>query len=793
MTNIMHVFELNFYAVPLVVVGLLMFLTGLYIFLHNKHSRANFSFFLICLCGLFWFFGNAATYSARTPEAALAFYRAVTFLGVALIAPCVYYFSASWLNLFDKQKAGVRTALFLGAAFYIVGLFSPRSFPGVRHYFWGYYPVYGPLNYYFLGYFYLVLANAFYNFFRAYFKEPRGVRRTQIRLITLSFVVAFFSSLDYLPKLLSYPVYPLGFLLVFLWILIVAYAIIKYRAMDIETVVHKTLMWLATSAVAVVPFLAVIYGFEKIRNPSSNLLSTLYYFTVSIAFYFYFRAIQPRLDHWFQRRRTNLLAILEQFSKELVHLKNLRDLLQNFARMLRNKLFVRRLSVYLLDEKKGEFVPAIAKGLRSLKPFPKGHPFFSWLEKTDAVVVGELVLADPSVETFKKELEDYFQATQSFLSVPFVLGGKLIALANLGKKANLRRYGFEEVQFFAKLKAPLTIAFSNSMQFENISELYNQVRKMSEELKQWNIELEQRVEDRTRELVKTQDQLVQAEKLATLGTLAGGVAHEINNPLTAVLTNAQILKMTADEDVRESLDLIEEGAKRCQQIVQKLMKYARKTAEEAPHKEVDLNEVVQGTCALLGFQFQQENIEIETKLGQIRRVMGIGNELEQVLTNLLVNARDAIKSNPQSKDLKVNGTSPGNLQSEEDRCQGKSHSPSKDLKVNGTSPGNLQSEEDRCQGKSARSQGRIVVETRGKGAMVELVVTDNGIGIPKGNLKKIFDPFFTTKEVGSGTGLGLAVSYGILKRHNASVSVDSSPGKGTTFVLCFPRKQQGES
>jgi two-component system, NtrC family, sensor kinase len=303
----------------------------------------------------------------------------------------------------------------------------------------------------------------------------------------------------------------------------------------------------------------------------------------------------------------------------------------------------------------------------------------------------------------------------------------------------LKPYRGGEFQFLAQLKIPVTIAFSNSMKLENISELYTQVRGMSEELKRWNVELEHRVEDRTRELVKTQEQLIQAEKLATLGTLAGGVAHEINNPLTAVLTNAQILKMTATEDVKESLDLIEEGAKRCQTIVQKLMKYARKTAEEAPHKDVDLRDVVKGTCTLLGFQFQQENIEVTMKLGDVPPVKGIVGELEQVLTNLLLNARDAI----------------------------------------------LTAKESDSSGPKA-PKGQIIIETRETSAAVELVVIDNGIGISKENQKKIFDPFFTTKDVGSGTGLGLAVSFGILKRHSATISVMSSPGKGATFVVKFP-------
>jgi len=110
-------FQLNWYAVPVLVVGLLMFITGLFIFLQNRRSRVNFSFFLIGCCGLFWFLGVAGTYAARTPEIALAVYRSVTFLGVALIAPCTHYFSATWLGLFKKQRFAIRASLFLGGVF----------------------------------------------------------------------------------------------------------------------------------------------------------------------------------------------------------------------------------------------------------------------------------------------------------------------------------------------------------------------------------------------------------------------------------------------------------------------------------------------------------------------------------------------------------------------------------------------------------------------------------------------------------------------------------------------------
>lgn len=743
----------NYYALPHFLVGVLISLEGLYVFFQSQRSPIHIAYMITTVTAGVWLTGVGIVCSMSDEALALAVSCWYTWFGIIFITPAVYFFSATWDPLLLKEKRRMIYFHYLvGAGFYLICVLTPYLVGGMYPYSTGYFPKAGFLEPVFIVWFYFVMVMAFMNFIRIYREAKAPPVKKNAKLAFLSFAIAFLGSVEYFPNY-GIPIFPVAFLPLFLFTTIMGYCVIRYRLMDIETVIHKTLMWLLTTVVAIAPFAAGIYQIGKFWAPSSAWTATVYFLAVAIAFYFYYRALQPRLDHLFQRRRANLLALFEQFSRELVHLKNLRDLLQSFARMLRRQLYVRRLSVFLLDEEGREYVPVIAKGLRNLKSFAVNHPFLVWLEEKDTVVMGDLVGADPEVQTFKNEIEQFFQKTQGTVAVPLILSGKMIGVVSLGRKANLKRYSPSEAQFLAQLKVPVTIAFSNSKRFEDI-------RKLSEELKQWNIELEQRVEDRTRELVKTQDQLVQAEKLATLGTLAGGVAHEINNPLTAVLTNAQILKMTAKADVRESLDLIEEGAKRCQQIVQKLMKYARKTEEETPHREVDLNEVVRGTCALLGFQFQQENIEIEMKLGQVPPVWGIGNELEQVLTNLLINARDAIKANFYSKDLKVNWGSPGDLQSEENKGQGK----------------------------VAGLKGKIVIETRKAGEAVELSVRDNGIGIPKENLKKIFDPFFTTKDVGAGTGLGLAVSYGILKRHNATIAVDSSPGKGSVFVVRFSKK-----
>jgi signal transduction histidine kinase len=734
----------NGYALPHFIVGVLISLEGIFVFRQSKKAITHIAYSITNIIAGIWLTGVGIVCSLSNEALALDISRYYTWFGIIFITPSVYFFSASWnADLLKAKKKWICFNYMTAAGFYLVCVTTPWIVLRLYPYSTGYFPKAGFLELPFIAWFYTLMILSFMNFLRIYRSVETAINKKNIRLVSIAYAIAFFGSVEYLPNY-GIHIFPAAFFPMFLFTTIIGYCVVRYRLMDIETVIHKTLMWLATTIVAIVPFAAVIYWILRFRGPSSALSSTFYYLAVAITFYFYFRSIQPRLDHLFQRQRKNLFALLDQFTQELTHLKNLRDLLQSFARMLRRQLYVRRLSVYLFDEKSDAYVPVIAKGLRNLKTFAKGHPFLVWLERKAAVVMSDLVGADPEVETFRSEIEEFFKSTQGMVAVPFVLGGKLIGVASLGRKANLRRYRAGEIQFLTQLKIPVTIAFSNSMQYENINELYTQVRKMSEELKRWNVELERRVEERTRELVRTQEQLIQAEKLATLGTLAGGVAHEINNPLTAVLTNAQILKMTAtDGDTKESLDLIEEGAKRCQGIVQKLMKYARKTVEEAPHKDVDLRDVVKGTCALLGFQLQQENITVEMKLGEVPPVKGIAGELEQVLTNLLVNARDAIHA--------------------------------------------------------AKVKGQITVETRwGAGSpedgpsrhpvsgAAELVVTDNGAGISRENQKKIFDPFFTTKDVGSGTGLGLAVSFGILKRHNATVSVQSAPGKGATFIVRFP-------
>lgn len=604
-----------------------------------------------------------------------------------------------------------------GALFYLSALLTPYGFNGIYDYFWGMYPLYGPIPKAFLLFFFSVFSVSLWNFVSAYRKERPGIRKTQIRLIAIAFLISFMGSVDYLPKMAYIPIYPIGYLCVLFWILTVAYTIIRYKVMDIQTVIHKTIMWLLASSIMGVPTV-LFYHFNK--DWVYQLSSPAYLMLISVTFVIvvlYTRHVQPRIDHFFQRRQWDLTLAMEQFNDELVHLRSLDEVLNHISRTVKTVLYASQVSVLVRDERKGVFTVYPAKKRTGI---PIDSLFLKWLERNDVLVFEDYLTLDPRLEGIKNLGEDYFRIFNSILCIPLVINQKLVGILNIGQKENLQSFRTAETDFLSELRRSGAVAISNSLH----------LIAMQENLRRWNEELEKKVDERTKQLEQTQAQLVQAEKLATIGTLAGGVAHEINNPLTAVLTNAQILKMTAQGEDLESIELIEEGAKRCQVIIQNLLKYARKSGGESLDEEVRPHQVIQNVCSLLAYQFKQENIDVVLDLKVVPTIRGVSNELEQVVTNLLVNARDAIRD--------------------------------------------------------AKRKGKISVSTREANGKVEIEVSDNGVGISKDVLSKIFDPFFTTKEVGGGTGLGLAVSYSIIQKYQGQITVRSDKGRGTTFLLRFP-------
>ncbi len=250
--------------------------------------------------------------------------------------------------------------------------------------------------------------------------------------------------------------------------------------------------------------------------------------------------------------------------------------------------------------------------------------------------------------------------------------------------------------------------------------------QMTENLKQSREQLELTVDT----LKATQAQLIQSEKLSGIGEFVAGVAHELNNPLTAVMGFSELLKQ-ADKDPQHKryLEMINKSAQRCQKIVQALLSFARRHKPE--RKVVGLNSLVEAALEILNYQLRTSNIEIITQFDpQLPQAMVDPHQVQQVFLNLINNARQAIEA----------------------------HAP----------------------------KGWIKIATTASGPNVRVTIQDSGPGIAPENLSKLFDPFFTTKEVGKGTGLGLSLCYGIIKEHGGTITPRSKPGEGATFVIELP-------
>jgi two-component system, NtrC family, sensor kinase len=235
------------------------------------------------------------------------------------------------------------------------------------------------------------------------------------------------------------------------------------------------------------------------------------------------------------------------------------------------------------------------------------------------------------------------------------------------------------------------------------------------------------IDDMT-EKIFLEDQLLQAEKLSSIGLLAAGIAHEVNTPIAGISSYTQmLLKETPENDRRKQiLEKIEKQTFRAAEIVNGLLNFSRLSGSE--FKDLDVNRLIEDSLALLGHQLQSNHIKVESQLDlSLPPIHGNMGKLQQVFINLFLNARDAMPSG-----------------------------------------------------------GELAVQTGMNESMVVVDISDTGVGIPEDNVRRIFDPFFTTKSIGKGTGLGLAVTYGILQEHGGGIFVDSTMGQGTHFRVKLP-------
>ena len=269
------------------------------------------------------------------------------------------------------------------------------------------------------------------------------------------------------------------------------------------------------------------------------------------------------------------------------------------------------------------------------------------------------------------------------------------------------------------------------------------------EVKETTSELREETADRKLAehlLVESEERLQHAQKMEAVGTLAGGIAHDFNNILTAIIGNAQLglARVRPEDQLYEHLIEIEHSGKRAAELTRQLLIFSRR--EQLERTTVDLNDTIQEFSKLLR-RIIGEDLELRFQpAADLSTVFADPGQMEQVLMNLAVNARDAM---PEGGELLIETQ---NVMVDEAYCRLRPH---------------------------ARP-----------GKYVQISVTDNGVGMDTDTRQRIFEPFFTTKEVGKGTGLGLALAYGIIKQHEGMIHVYSEAGQGTTFKIFLPAQEK---
>jgi len=674
-----------------------------------------------------------------------------------------------------------------------------------------------------MGVYFLIAAGVF---LASYFRAPSGVLRQQLKWITggtIAGVVPFFC-LYTLPLLLNVEirtwmkvsVFSLAFIP-----LCFGYAVIRYRLMDVDIIFKRGLAYtFATAAVVSVFFLTVALIGELFHTTFLTTGPAGPVIAIVVAAFL----IQPmrdwaqaRLDHFFYRDRLNYRRTLIEFGRTLTNEVRLELLLGSVFDRISETLLVDRLAVFLEDAAHpGQFVLSRSMGLR-----PEGPLDLSFLDPKRPELEGGCLFYE-SVRAASQETESVRHALEVldlnyFITCRF--RDRTVAFLGLGKTVDGDFLSTEDVELLFTMAGYVAIAIENARLYQSLEQKAMEVERLKDfseniveslkigvltvdledRIESWNPQLESLLEilrrdalgrkineilppdlaaeigshmagehvsgiykfhldsssghhlvvnasvaplvgkngarlgrliliDDITQRARLEEQLVQTEKLTSLGLLAAGVAHEVNTPLAVISNYIQMLakQIPAEDPRQKTIDRIVKQTFRASEIVNNLLNFSRTGAAEL--SEVDLNFVLEETLTLVQHPFKTARVNVVKNYSDnLPPVLGSTTRLQQVFLNLFMNARDAM-------------------------------------------PGG----------------GMLEVRTVARNGSVEVEVTDTGAGIPPEHLHRIFDPFFTTKASGRGTGLGLSVSYGIIKEHAGKVDVRSTQGKGTSFRLEFP-------
>ena len=800
------------------IVGLLYLFIGLFIFIRRWNAPRAVHFYIFCLVSFILY---SFQYSGKLDAFDLEVYWSSVV--ARLLAPTLLLHFA--LVFPDRSVADRKSLLKIGAVYaaplallivHILTAFNALGFvPTTRSR-----VTLDQIELGFLGAYFLAAGLVFYLSYR---HTRSGVLRQQLKWLTGgtlagSLPFTLFYILPYISDAATQSWMQFSALSLVLIPLCFGYAIIRYRLMDVDIIFKRGLAYTAaTAAVASVYFALVALIAEIFHAQASGPVAGMIAIVIAAFLFQPFReGIQARLDRFFYRDRLNYRRTLIEFGRTLTNEVRFEPMLGSVMDRVSQTLLVDRLAVFVEDQQRpGEMRLARSMGVRLSQPLD-----LSFIAPTRAEFLGGPVFFESSRSA--RDVTDSVRRTLEQLELNYFIPCRIrehtVAVFGLGKTVDGDYLSSEDVELVQTIAGYVAIALDNSQLYSSLEQKAAEVARLKDfseniveslnvgvlaidldgSVDAWNSRMEQlfgvnrneavgrllsqllpaelvleieargdqeqitgiykhRLEHLGRSFVlnvsitplvgksgekigrlllfddvtqreRMEEQMSQTEKLTSLGLLAAGIAHEVNTPLAVISNYIQMLaKQMAEGDPRHSIiEKIVKQTFRASEIVNNLLNFSRTGSGELA--DVDVNRVVEETLSLVAHPLKTAQIQVVKQLGEtLPPVRGSANKLQQVFLNLFLNARDAMPLG-----------------------------------------------------------GMLEVRTASHNGSVEVEVADTGNGISREHIHKIFDPFFTTKPGGRGTGLGLSVSYGIIKEHAGKIDVRSTPGRGTSFHVEFP-------
>ena len=692
----------RWYLIASLLTALSSLLLGSYVFLRNKKRILNITYFLFNISIAIWSFGFAMTITAPDKTMGLFWVRFLN-VGAILIPGLFLHFILALLEIDKKKRALLKFTYFIISIILVFNFTDLLIKDVAPKLFFNYYSVPGSLYPLFIAIFCSYVGYAFYLLFKEH-KRSSGLRRNQLKYVLIASIIGFGGSMTLLLPVFNVNVPPLGYLFVSLYSIIVTYSIIQHRLMDINIVFKKGTVNTFLLTLLVIPSLLLIILFEKLLLGSINITFALVIFLFFLMGIYLSPRIKPQVEQVVDRiifkDKYRYQKTLSNLSRVMVSILDLNILSQKIVDTITKEMEVEGASLFVLDEEKGYSYPITCTGLRcdEIKKisFSKDDPFWNWLKKERGdVVIKEELKGEEKFQSIIEAMEEL----QAEVSIPLILKGELVGILNLDRKITGDMYNREDLDLLKTLANQATIAIENAKMYEALRK--NRIR------------------------------MQRADRLASLGTLTAGLAHEIRNPLVAIKTFLQLLpEKFDDEEFRNYFLNVASGeVERISSLITELLDFSRPS--EPQLKEENVNEIVDKMVMLLTTETKKKNLKITKQLAEnLPLILVDKDQIKQVFLNIILNA---VQATPENGAITI----------------------------------------------VTRSFEKNSDET-----ILQIEIKDNGPGIPAQELEYIFSPFYTTKAQGSG--LGLSISNLIVEEHHGYIEVESQVGSGTSFTVNLP-------